>query len=186
MKTTLAENRPPRRRFIRRAMLTGGLITLVLIGLFGNSRVIRTIAQEGTPESGMAVEGASFEPLAFGSVSVLPPAPAAFQLVRLRIAPGGHISVPPGDPGLVLIYMESGTMTSSSTASTSVMRAAMLATPAVPPFESIAAGAEFTVGPGDSFVGLPGDGGEFRNDGTEEAVALIAGLQPEAAGTPTT
>jgi hypothetical protein len=174
----------PRQRFISRIAITGWL-TLVLVGLFGAGFISGTIAQEGTPE-GSGVEGAVFEPLAFGSVSTLPAAPASFQLVRVRIPPGGNISIPADDPGLVLIYVESGTMTSTATTSTSVLRAALLATPEAQPFEEVAAGAEFTVGPGDSFVGLPNSGGEFRNDGAEEVVLLIAGLLAEAAGTPTT
>lgn len=189
MRTTPLDNRrtgEPRRRFNRRAAITGALMTLVLVGLIGSGRGSQTLAQEGTPEAGMAIEGATFEPLAAGSAPVLPPAPASFQLVRVRIEPGGHISVPTTDPGIVLIWVESGTMTATSTDAVSVMRAALLATPETQPFEDIAAGAEFTVGPGDSFVGHPDAGGDFRNDGADEVILLIAGLQPEATAPPAT
>jgi hypothetical protein len=188
VRTTSAENcriEEPRRRLTRRALFTGGLMTLVLAGLFGAGRISGAIAQEGTPPAGLGVEGAVFEPLAFGSVPVLPPAPASFQLVRVRMQPGGHISVPADDPGLVLIWVESGTLTTTNTTPVSVLRGALLATPEAQPFEDIPAGAEVTLGPGDSFIGPPHSGGESRNDGPDEVVFLIAGLSPEAAATPT-
>ena len=49
----------------------------------------------------------------------------------------------------------------------------------------VAANAEFTAGPGDSFVGKDHSGGEFRNDGTEEVVLWIAGVEPDTSATPT-
>jgi hypothetical protein len=174
-----------RQRIIRGTAITVALMTLVLAGLFGAGRMSGTIAQEVTPEGEMTTEGTVFEPLAFGSVATLPAAPASFQLARARIEPGGHISVPADGPGLALIYVESGTMACIATTSTSVLRAAMLATPEVQPFEEVAAGTEFTVGPGDSFIGLPNAGGEFRNDGAEVVVLLVTDLHPETAGTPT-
>lgn len=174
----------PPRRSLRRAAFASGLIALLLLGLFGGARFDGTVAQEGTPPAGLGVAGAVFEPLAFGSVAVLPAAPASFQLVRVRIAPGGFISVPADDPGLVLIWVESGTLTGANTTPISVLRAALLATPEGRPFEDVAAGAEFTLGPGDSFVGPPLSGGEYRNDGAEELVLWISGLSPEADATP--
>ncbi len=174
----------PRRRSLPRAATAGGLMALVLVGLFGSGRISGAIAQEGTPAAEMVVEGATFEPLAFGVAPALPPAPASFALVRVTIAPGGHISVPADDPELVLIYVESGTLTASATDPVRVLRGALLATPEAQPFEGVAAGTEYTMGPGDSSIGGPNSGGESRNEGTDEVVLLIAGLQPEGAATP--
>ena len=175
----------PPRRSIRQGAVAGGLIALVLAGLIAGGRIGETVAQEGTPPAGLGVEGAVFEPLAFGDAPMLPPAPASFQLVRVRIAPGGYISVPADDPGLVLIWVESGTLTGTNTTPVRVLRAARLATPEAQPFEDVAAGAAFALDPGDSFVGLPHSGGEYRNDGADELVLWISGLSPEAAATPT-
>jgi mannose-6-phosphate isomerase-like protein (cupin superfamily) len=184
MKATFAESDSTwRGRFIHSTPFMGGLM-IILVGLLGAGYGIGTIAHEGTPASDMTAGGVIFEPLAFGSVATVPAAPASFQLARARIEPGGHISVPANGPGLALFYVESGTLTCSATTSTNVMRAAMLATPEVQPFEEVAAGTEFTVGPGDSFIGLPNAGGEFRNEGAEDVVLLVADLHPETAGTP--
>lgn len=180
------ETTAPRSRFSRRRATVGGLVALILAGRFGGGRLPKTAAQAGTPEGGMTMEGVTLEPLAFGTAPVLPPAPALFQIARMRIAPGGHVSVPAEDPGLVLIYVEAGTLGGTATTSTRILRAARLATPEAEPFEEVAAGTEYTVGPGESFIGEPAAGGEFRNDGSDEVVLLIAGLQPEAAATPTT
>jgi hypothetical protein len=171
-------------RFVRQSAVVGGLLALVLAGFVAGGRIGGTVAQEGTPPAGLGVEGAIFEPLAFGEVSELPQAPASFQLVRVRIAPGGHISVPAEDPGLVLIWVESGALTGTNTTPVRVLRAARLATPEAQTFEDVAAGAAFSVGPGDSFVGPPHSGGEYRNDGTDELVLWISGLSPEGAATP--
>jgi hypothetical protein len=184
--TSTTEDRigTPPRRFVRHGAVAGMLIALLLAGFVAGGRIGGTVAQEGTPPAGLGVEGAVFEPLAFGDVAELPQAPASFQLVRVRIAPGGHISVPAEDPGLVLIWVESGTLTGTNTTPVRVLRAARLATPESQPFEDVAAGAEFSLEPGDSFVGLPHSGGEYRNDGNDELVLWISGISPEAAATP--
>jgi quercetin dioxygenase-like cupin family protein len=50
----------------------------------------------------------------------------------------------------------------------------------------VAAGTEFIVGPGESFIWPPNVAGELRNDGPEPAVQLLAFLFPteEEAATP--
>ena len=96
--------------------LAGGGVALALD--LARPAMSPVVAQEGAAESGMTAEGAIFEPLAFGTTAVAPSAPAVFQLARIRIAPGGRISVPADDPGLVLIYAEAGTMTCVATVET--------------------------------------------------------------------
>ena len=44
--------------------------------------------------------------------------------------------------------------------------------------EEVAAGTEFTLGPGESFVWPANVAGELRNDGPEPAVNLVAFLAP--------
>jgi hypothetical protein len=164
--------------------MVGGVVSLVLAGGLGRGRVTRVSAQEATPEGGMTMEGVTLEPLAFGIAPVLPPAPALFQLARMRFAPGGRVTVPANDPGLVLILVEAGTMSGTATTPTRILRVAAVATPEADPFEEIAAGNEYTAGPGDSFIGEPSAGGDFRNDGPDELVLLIAGLQPDTGAAP--
>src|SRR5215216_6446109 len=122
-------------------------VLTALVGLFGGGRVAGTIAQDDPSEGGFEVEDATFEFLAAGVAPTLPPAPALVHLARVRIAPGGHITVPADDPGVALIWVESGMMSGYTTDSVSIMRAALMATPEAPPFEEVAANTEFTAGP---------------------------------------
>jgi hypothetical protein len=166
-----------------RIMLIACILT-AMVGLFGGSHIASTIAQDDPSESGFEVEGATFEFLAAGVAPTLPQAPALVHLARARIAPGGHITVPADDPGTALIWVETGVMSGYTTDSVSIMRAALSATPEAQPFEEVAANVEFTAGAGDSFVGKDRSGGEFRNDGTEELVLWIAGVEPDTSATP--
>lgn len=173
-----------RRTFSRRSAAIGGAIGLVLAGRFTSERIANAAAQEATPEGGMTMDGVTLEPIAFGVATTLPATPALFQMARMRFAPGGHVIIPADDPGLVLIYVEAGTLSGTATAPTRVLRAARFATPEAELFEDVAAGSAYTVEPGDSFIGEPSAGGDFRNEGPDEAVLLIAGLQPDSGGAP--
>jgi hypothetical protein len=108
-------------------------------------------------------------------------------LLRVTNDPGSVSSGGgPDDPTGVLILVESGTLTAHIEAPVTVTRTTGT--------EEVAAGIEFTVGPGESFVWEPFVVGEIRNDGQEPAVSFAAFLAPadwefeEAtpmAGTPT-
>ena len=131
-------------------------------------------------------EGASAELLAIGVIPAVPAQPAALAMQRVRIAPGGHIVTPADDPRVVLLYIESGTLTVRNTVATTVTRGAALATPGAQAQESIPAETEFTMSAGDSSLSPAGSGGELRNDGTEEVI-LLAGVIlpiPASAATP--
>jgi quercetin dioxygenase-like cupin family protein len=130
-----------------------------------------TEAQEATP--------VTEEVLAFGPVPAYPPEPAAIGLLRTRIAPGGQIVVPAEDPALGLLYVEAGAVTVRFTAPVVVVRGATQAEERVPASE------EFTLQAGDAFVAPPPSGGEFRNEGAEEATILVAVVVPVEEGTPT-
>jgi hypothetical protein len=105
-------------------------------------------------------------------------------LFRLQIAAGVTFAASDGsEPSIVLIYGESGTLTVHVEAPMTVNRSGATGQPA----EDIAAGTEFTVGPGDYFVAPPNVAAEIRNDGTAPATLLVASLLPPPAnGTPTT
>ena len=154
-------------------------------------------AQDATP-SPEELEGLTFEPLGFGTAEELPPAPAGVGLARVRFEPGAGFPIEPGDPSLVLVYVESGALTFRMEAPIRVLRgaamaamAAAMATPgageegAPPEPEEVAAGTEFVLEAGDSALFPPFVGGEARNDGPAAAVALAALIEPEgAAATP--
>lgn len=167
---------------MRSRLFVVGLIgLLVLIGVWRGA-----MAQEGSPAAGTppaesaGADKVTLEPIAFGMAEELPPAPAVLQLVRLRIAPGGEFSEPDGDPGAALIAVEAGTLTASLTRDSVVTRASG-------DKEPIAANESFQLNAGDSVVAPADSGGTFRNDGTEDATFLGAGIRPAGtdSGTPT-
>jgi hypothetical protein len=140
---------------------------------------------EGTPVTDVVAEGLTVETLSVGPVPAYPPEPAEFVLFRARFAPGGWALAPATDPAMGLVYVEAGTVTIRFTAAVVVVRGTALATPGAQAQEQVPAGTEFTLGAGDSFLGPPMAGGEFRNDGTEEAALLFASVVPVMAATPT-
>lgn len=131
--------------------------------------------------------GATAELLAIGVIPAVPSQPAAIALQRVRAAPGGRIVTLADDPRVVLLYVESGTLTVRNTVSSTVTRGLTLATPGAKAQEAIPAETEFTMTAGDFSLSPAGSGGELRNDGTEEVV-LLAGIiipLPATAATPT-
>ena len=161
------------------------VVVIALIGLAVLGERPSVGAQEATPVTEMVFENVTVEPLAAGSLQTVPPLPADISLVRARFAPGGRVLVPANDPGTALFSIEAGTLTVRSTAPVMVTRGAGMATPGAQAQEQVAANAEFTLGSGDSFVGPPMSGGEFRNDGAEEAILLVVSIAPRMGGTPT-
>jgi hypothetical protein len=130
-------------------------------------------------------EGATADLLAIGAIPAVPSQPAAIAMQRVRIAPGGRIVTPADDPRVVLLYVESGTLTVSNTAISTVTRGALVATPGAQTQETIPAGTEFTMSAGDSSLSPAGSGGEWRNDGTEEVIVLAALIVPIPTGAAT-
>jgi hypothetical protein len=116
--------------------------------------------------------------LAGGLVPEPPTGPLYFGLLRITVAPGSVFTGPADDPSVGLNLVESGELTLR-------MEAAVTVTRATGP-EEVAAGTEFTLGPGESFIWPPNVAGELRNDGPEPAVQLLAYLFPteEEAATP--
>jgi quercetin dioxygenase-like cupin family protein len=122
--------------------------------------------------------GVTAERLAAGPAEPLPPAPLVLELVRFTFAPGAVLHLPAESPSLALVSVEAGTLTARVAAQTVITRAAPRGIPSAP--EAIAAGIEFTAGPGDSFMGPPNVAVEARNDGSELLMLLMAVLEPAA------
>jgi hypothetical protein len=139
-------------------------------------------AQEGTPvvTQGAMGEGITYEQIDFGTVHVLPPAPATINFYRVRLAPGVSIPIGAEDPGLGPHLVESGTLTLRDfTAEIVIHRAGGEQ-------EVVMAGAEAMLGAGDSFVWASFVGGEILNDGEEPVVYLTVNVFPVEAATPET
>jgi mannose-6-phosphate isomerase-like protein (cupin superfamily) len=98
--------------------------------------------------------------------------------LHITVAPGSVFTGPADDPSVGLNLVESGELTLRLEAAVTVNRASGP--------EEVAAGTEFTLGPGESFIWPPNVAGELRNDGPEPVVQLLAFLAPaeEAAATP--
>jgi hypothetical protein len=127
------------------------------------------IPVEAAREAGESVfEGATAERLAIGVIPALPPEPVALALQRVTIAPGGRTVTPAGDPRVVLIVVERGTLTVNNTVATAVTRDGQVQ-------DAFPAGTTFTMSAGDANLSPVGTGGELRNDGSEE-VSLLAGI----------
>jgi quercetin dioxygenase-like cupin family protein len=177
---------------MRRFSLLAPLLVAVLlsVGVAGRVSAI-TRAQEGTPSAtDMAPEGITFTPLGFGTADTLPATPADFSLFRIGFDPGASFPIEATDPSVALVFVEAGAITIRVDAPTRVTRAATIAafaTPgmdenAIPAPDEIAAGIEFTMAAGDSAFFPPNETGEVRNDGQEQAVILIANIEPQGSG----
>ena len=116
--------------------------------------------------------------LTSGRIDEPPAGPLELGLVRFTSDPGSVFPGAEDDPSVDLILVESGMMTARIEAPVMIIRATGT--------EEVAAGTEFTLGPGESFVWPPNVFGETRNDGQEPAVTLVAFLVPveEEAATP--
>jgi hypothetical protein len=150
-----------------------------VVVLFAFAAGPEVVAQEATPVTEPVFEGVELELVTFGPIPAYPPEPAEITLLRLRFEPGGRLLVPADDPGMAIHYVEVGTMSFRFSAPVVVTRGAQ-------DQEQIPADTEFTLEAGDAFTAPPPSGGEFRNDGTEEATVLIAVIGPVAVeATPT-
>lgn len=154
----------------RRAFLTLLLVLSIASGAFFASR--STVAQDATPPGAEATPtGATFRPLAAGSVEVLSPSIANLVLGRLSLDAGSSIPFDPEDPSAILVFVSSGEMTFQVNVPMTVARAGGAGTPTPP--EEVTADTEFTLREGDSAI-FPGSmTGEVRNDGAEDASALV-------------
>jgi hypothetical protein len=154
------------------------ILAVLLVSLVA-SRATGVGAQDATP----APLGFELAP-GVTAEDVAPPegSPALF---RLQIAAGVTFQASDGtDPSITLVYGETGTLTVLVEAPVTINRAGATGQPG----ETVAAGTEFEVRPGDYFVAPPNVAAQIRNDGTAPATLLAATIVPpqaSAAGTPT-
>jgi hypothetical protein len=119
------------------------------------------------------VPGQIARELAAGLVEEPPTGPVHFGLLRITVAPGSVFTGAADDPSVGLNLIESGELIVRLEAAATVIRTTGP--------EEVAAGAEFTLGPGESFIWPPNVAGELRNDGPEPVVQVVAFVAPEAA-----
>jgi quercetin dioxygenase-like cupin family protein len=151
-------------------------MAVVLLALLVGGAV-PVVAQESTPAAGAGGSGTTVEPLATAALDDLPPAPAFLGLVRFTF-PAGAATPPGADPGPILIYVESGTLTGTIEGPATVTRAADAE--AEPDAAATPAGArEEEFQSGDS-VAIPAEtSSSFRNDGQDEATLLAVLVLPQ-------
>ena len=124
------------------------------------------------PTAPTGAVGVTVQPIGAGQPAAAPG--LELTLRRLTLAPGGRLPAH-SHPGAVLFFVEAGTSVYRVLGGTAqVTRAAAGGTPA--PAEAIPVGTEVILNPGD-WVFADGDpSDDSRNDGTDDYVALIAGL----------
>ena len=157
---------------MRRHMFLTVVLGLI-VGLAGSQ--LHVAAQDATPDihpSG----GVATEQTTFGYVDTVPSTPLSVDYYRITLPPGTKIAGPPGDPGLGLQIVESGTVTVTFDQDEPLTRDGQ-------PNGILRKGEEAQLGPGEGFIWLPPAGGEVRNDSSEPAVVLSVLLFPQA-GTP--
>ncbi len=133
------------------------------------------LAQDSTPAAGEGPpEGATFRPLAAGSVEVLSPSTASLVLGRLSLNAGSSLPFDPNDPSAILVFVSTGELIFHVNVPMTVARAGTEGTPTPP--EEVAADTDFTLREGDSAI-FPGSmTGEVRNDSAEDASALVVDI----------
>ena len=148
----------------------GGASFAALLG--SATRWVPAAAQDATPAAPTGAVGITVQPIGAGQPAAAPG--LELTLRRLTIAPGGRLPAHT-HPGTVLFVAEAGTSVYRVLGGTAQLtRAAAAGTPA--PAEEIPVGTEVTLNPGD-WVFADGDpSDDSRNDGTDDYVALIAGL----------
>ncbi|HEV2106873.1 MAG TPA: cupin domain-containing protein, partial [Thermomicrobiales bacterium] len=139
----------------------------------------------GEAEEFAPLAGVVFQPLAFGSVEVLPLGPAGIGIGRLTLEPGAAIPPHP-HLGPEFGVIEAGT--ASITVSEGELQVARgrqaslpagVATPFVAPIvETFGAGDEVTLNPGDAVFYEPGTVADLRNAGDQPLVFLGGGIEP--------
>ena len=150
------------------SVIVAVLFGLLVVGSLG-TRAQESIATPGPGEFEL-VPGQIGRELTSGRLENPPAGPLHLGLLRFTSYPGSVLTTPVDDPTAALILVESGEMTVR-------LEGAVTITRTTGP-EEVAAGTEFTLGAGESFVWAPNVAGELRIDGQEPAVTLVAFLAP--------
>jgi hypothetical protein len=142
------------------------LITAIVLVLTG----VGVSAQDATPGADAGSGSGELQTLAEAQVSDLP-APAFLGLVRFTF-PAGSATPEGADPGLVVVSVESGSLTATIDGPAAVQDAeGMSATPAN--------GQDLVLQVGDTVTVPAGTSSSFRNDGPDVATALAVMVFPE-------
>jgi quercetin dioxygenase-like cupin family protein len=160
-----------------RSLLRSVMPLAVLLTLLGS--IAPTVAQDATHPAEQAAgtpEATTFRALAAGSIEVLAPSTANVVLGRVNLAPGTSIPFDPSDPSALLVYMTAGELTFRVEVPMTVARGTSASTPVPTEPEAIAAGTVFTMRDGDSAIFPGAMEGEVRNDGPDEATALVVDI----------
>ncbi len=153
------------------------VVSIVALGFvavtsFSAPRITTAFAQESATETAAAT-GVVFEPVTGELVTPLVAEGAAVHLERATFSPDAAYTIPAGNAELLLVTVESGTFSVTSSAPLVINRAGEgTATTGVQ--EWVAANTGLTLERGDSFVRPPRSQQELRNEGQESSVALMA------------
>jgi quercetin dioxygenase-like cupin family protein len=173
---------------MRRFGVLASVIAVMLLGMLALHAQPVAVAQEASPAAGgmMEPEGVTFEPIAISSGLTLPN-PAEMIAARFRIQPGAALPLDANDPSGGMLIVESGTFTvrvdtpwaiSRSGSFASSIATAEASGTFTSQDEQVASGDEASMGAGDAAY-IPGSvSGEIRNDGDQEAVALVVLVGP--------
>lgn len=134
----------------------------------------------GEAEEFAPLAGVVFQPLAFGSVEVLPLGPAGIGIGRLTLEPGAVIPPHPHlGPEFGVIEAGTASITVSEGELQVARGVATMATPfAEPAVETFGAGDEVTLNPGDAVFYESGTVADLRNAGDQSLVFLGGGIEP--------
>lgn len=182
----------------RRLSCLAAVLLLVLAGgLAAGSSGSSVSADQGTPPSDDLTNVSPHTTfLGLGIAEHLPAGSTVFGLIRSAVDPGPSLTYSDASPAVILIYVESGSITFRVERPIQVTRAGSVVEflrpdfigGAVPDVDEIAAGTEFTMEQGDSAIFPAHSAGDYRNDGPEAAVLLLAVLDPSTtrgdSGTP--
>jgi quercetin dioxygenase-like cupin family protein len=111
----------------------------------------------------------------------------AMSMFRIAFKPGSGFPVEKSDPTTALVTIEKGTLTITVDTDIVVLHGGnMTGQMTQQDFMTMPAGQEFTMTVGDSAVFPANTGGTVSNAGTEDAVVLVAQLEPPgySEGTP--
>ena len=165
---------------MRRSAVLLSAVVVLLGGLLTLGPTFSTRAQEGTPPA----EGMEFAPGVLAYALAVAEGQEEPSLYRVTFAPDAVLTGGETDPSISLISMEAGSLTVTIGAPVAITRGGGAGAP-----EIVEAGTAFTAQAGDYFVIPPLVAGEYRNDGQEEASAVVAAIMPAgmataAVGTP--
>jgi len=166
---------------MRRVIASLVVVTVLAFGLLGAARSPHNaLGQNATPSPEEQVpEGVSFQFIAYGTLPPDMQAPEGFSMFRLALDPGASFPADKNDPTTALGYVEKGTLTLMLDTDITVLHAgAGNQEPTAQDFEMMPANQQFTMTVGDSAIFPANTAGTVTNDGTEQAVLLVAQLEP--------